>query len=59
MFGFGTKKNGIHNEYYSNGNINSEFDFKDGRKNGSFKVWHENGNLAVNRDLKRLDLSKS
>ena len=47
MFGFGKKKDGVHEEYYPNGNTKNETSYKDGLRNGSFKVWSENGNLVM------------
>jgi len=37
------KKNGIHTEYYENGEKKFEGSFKNGKKDGLFTWWYENG----------------
>ena len=37
------KKNGIHTEYYENGEKKFEGTFKNGKKEGLFTWWYENG----------------
>lgn len=34
-------------EYFSNGEKDKEYVIKDGKKNGLYQSWHENGELAV------------
>ena len=37
------KKNGIHTEFYENGEKKFEGTFKNGKKDGLFTWWYENG----------------
>ena len=37
------KKNGIHTEYYENGEKKFEGSFKNGKRDGLFTWWYENG----------------
>ena len=41
--GFG--QNGLVKEYYDNGKIKKETNYKDGKKNGSWTLYWENGQL--------------
>ena len=36
-------ENGLHAEYYNNGNKKSEGNYKDGKKSGKWMSWHKNG----------------
>jgi len=38
-------KNGIHREYFENGETRKELNYKDGKKDGSFKQYYRNGGL--------------
>jgi uncharacterized protein len=39
------RKSGKERTYYSNGKIESEISYKNGKKHGPFKVWNSNGEL--------------
>ncbi|MFC1645896.1 toxin-antitoxin system YwqK family antitoxin [Candidatus Omnitrophota bacterium] len=43
-------RDGVHKEYYENGNLRSEISYKDGMWHGSFKTYYENGNLIEERN---------
>jgi len=43
-------KDGVHKEYYENGNLRSEIAYKDGMWHGSFKTYYKNGNLIEERN---------
>jgi len=47
MFGFGKKKNGLETEHYPNGQKKSEINYAKGAEHGPIKMWHENGNVAL------------
>lgn len=46
-YGDGRKKEGIWREYYENGNIKKEEEYKDGELNGRFWEYDENGNAIL------------
>ena len=43
---------GIIKSYYDNGNLESEANFKDGKKEGLFKKYYENGDLKSEANFK-------
>ena len=44
-------ENGLHAEYYNNGNKKSEGNYIDGKKNGKCREWDKNGQLVSEVDI--------
>lgn len=38
-------RHGLHKYWYSNGQLNSECNYKDGKKHGLYRSWYEDGEL--------------
>jgi len=45
-------KEGVHKTYYANGNLKTEWEYKDGKRNGISRLYYKNGNLWVDAHLK-------
>ncbi len=45
-------KDGVHKEYYENGNLKKEVTYKNGKKDGVSKGYYENGELFAQHILK-------
>jgi len=45
----GCGKNGLHTEYYDNGQKKFEKNYKDGKKDGISTKWYENGQKGYNK----------
>ena len=48
----GKKVSEISYEYYSNGQISEEVNYKDGKKNGKQTVWYSNGQIMLEKNYK-------
>ena len=46
-----TPKNGLHTEYFDNGQI-LEANYKDGKEDGKWTFWNENGQITVQENYK-------
>jgi hypothetical protein len=47
-----TPKNGLHVEHYDNGQLKSEFNYKDGDLDGKSTFWYENGHVEAEMNYK-------
>jgi len=45
-------KNGIHKEYFANGKLRSEVNYKSGKTEGLQRIYYENGNLKIEMNWK-------
>jgi len=55
------KKDGVHKEWYENGQLMFEKNYKNGTRDGLFRFWYENGQLESERsfkDWKKLGLER-
>ena len=53
-----TIKDGLHESFYKNGQLESRGNYKDGKLNGLFELFDENGNLTKTKEYKNGELIK-
>ena len=46
------KVDGLHEAWYENGQLLSEFNYKDGKEDGLCRGWYENGQLQIEQNYK-------
>ena len=47
-----TLKNGLHTEYFENGQLEIEENYKDGKEDGTVTWWYENGQIKSEGNYK-------